>query len=87
MDPTELSNIDLTKIGIAPKQPKAVKVRAFDECTPIDEKKYRLVGTVTRAEAMVLEGVLALSRREAGSLQMEELQLVASLLTLVRGVG
>lgn len=71
--------VDLSKMSVSPKP---VKVKAFTECEPTDDKQYRLSGTVTRSEAVLLEDVLRLSRREAGSLQPEELQLVASLLTL-----
>lgn len=76
MNPNDL---DISKIGVSQKP---VKVKAFDECTPMDDKQFKLSGTVTRSEAVLLEDVLRLSRREAGSLQPEELQLVASLLTL-----
>ena len=72
-------DIDISKMSVSLR---AVKVKAFDECEPMDDKNYHLVGVVTRAEALVLESVLRLHRREAGSLQPEELQLVASLLTL-----
>lgn len=70
--------VDLAKMKVS----KPVKVKAFSTCDQADENSYRLVGNVTRAEATVLENILRLYRREAGSLQADELQLVASLLTL-----
>jgi hypothetical protein len=77
MNPKDL---DISKIGVSQKP---VKVKAFDECEPTsDNKMFSISGTVTRGEAVLLEDVLRLFRREAGSLQPEELQLVASLLTL-----
>jgi len=72
-------NLDISKIGVSQKP---VKVKAFDQCEPVGDKMFALSGKVTRGEAVLLEDVLKLCRREAGSLQPEELQLVASLLTL-----
>lgn len=64
------------------KVSKPVKVKAFDACDQLSDNTYKLEGTVSRSEAIVLESVLRLYRREVGSLQQDELQLVVSLLTL-----
>ena len=77
-------SVDLNTIAVGPGTVKAVKVKAFDECVNLADnpKLLKLTGTVTRSEALVLESVLLLHRREAGSLDPHELQMVASLLTL-----
>ncbi len=75
--------VDLSKMAVSAK---AVSVKAFSECNPTNQRTgkamYHLNGTVTRAEAIFLENALRLFRREAGSLEPEELNLVASLLAL-----
>lgn len=73
-----MDNVDLNNISVS----RPIKVKAFDECEQTDDKTYRLVGNVSRTEALVLEKVLKLHRREAGTLSQHELSLVASLLTL-----
>jgi len=72
-------NVDLDEIKVAQKP---VKVKAFMECNQVNDNQFQLIGLVTRPEALVLESLLRLHRKEAGTLQPEELQLVASLLTL-----
>lgn len=76
MNPDKV-NLDEMKVAQKP-----VKVKAFDTCEQVTDKGFKLVGTVSRPEALVLENVLKLHRKEAGTLMPEELQLVASLLAL-----
>ena len=70
--------LNLTDIKVS----KPIKVKAWKSCTQIDDNQYELCGVVSMVEAKMMENILRLARKPAGTLDPDELSLVAALLAL-----